>query len=292
MPALDDFQSILRAQEPLAPRTWLHLGGVAEYLAEPTSFDELRALVQACHTQGITMRLLGGGSNLLVKSPQVEGVVICLNQPCFSQLSTEGNRLIAGGGVPLAHAINEAIRQGLAGLETLVGIPGTVGGALHGNAGSRGGDVGQWVESARVLTRAGEEKVRRREELVFAYRQSSLDELVILEATFALERDDPEQLTKRMQKQWIVKKAAQPMAHQRTAYLFKNPRGMSASMLIEQAGMNSASVGGAQISPRHANFVVVLDDAKADDVLKLIDLVRSRVSERLGVELETQLEIW
>lgn len=292
MPALDDFKSILKTNEPLAPRTWLQLGGAAEYFAEPTSFDELRGLVGACHAAGIPMRMLGGGSNVLVKSATVPGVVVSLSHPCFAEMKTEGNRLTVGGGVPLAHVINEAVRQGLAGLEALVGLPGTVGGALHGNAGSRGGDVGQWVESARVLTRAGEEKVRRREELVFAYRQSSLDELVILEATFALERDEAEQLTKRMQKQWIVKKAAQPMAHQRTACLFKNPRGMSASMLIEQAGMNSASVGGAQISTRHANFVVVLDEATPDDVLKLIDQIRSRVSERLGVELETQLEIW
>lgn len=292
MPTLTDFQSIIRPQEPLAPRTWLRLGGVAEYLAEPTSRDQLIALVTTCHNQGITTRLLGGGSNLLVRDGVVEGMVISLAHPTFGELRVDGNRLTAGGGAPLAHAINEAVRNGLAGLEPLVGIPGTVGGALHGNAGSRGGDVGQWVESARVLTRAGEIKERGRDELVFAYRQSSLDELVVLDATFALERDDAEQLTKRMQKQWIVKKAAQPMAHQRAAYLFKNPRGMSASMLIEQAGMGSASVGGAQVSSRHANFVVVGDDATSDHVLKLIDQIRSRVSERLGVELETQLEIW
>jgi UDP-N-acetylmuramate dehydrogenase len=292
MPTLAEFDAIVRPQEPLAPRTWLRLGGTAEYLAEPTTRDELVSLVAACHAQGIPIRLLGGGSNLLVRDAVVEGMVIVLSNPAFAELSVEGNHLTAGGGAPLAHAINEAVRNGLAGLEALVGIPGTVGGALHGNAGSRGGDIGQWLASARVLTRSGEVKERVRDELVFAYRQSSLDELVILDATFDLERDDAEQLTKRMQKQWIVKKAAQPMAHQRTAYLFKNPRGMSASMLIEQAGMGSASVGGAQISSRHANFVVVGDDATSDHVLKLVDQIRSRVSERLGVELETQLEIW
>src|SRR5690606_33686358 len=108
-----------------------------------------------------------------------------------------------------------------------------VGGALHGNAGGRGGDIGQWTHQATVMTHTGEIIERKREELVFAYRQSSLDELVILQARFQLEHDNPEELTKRMQKQWILKKAAQPLDHQSAGCIFKNPRGMSAGMLIE-----------------------------------------------------------
>jgi len=292
MPIASQFDSIVRSSEPLAPRTWLELGGEAEYFAEPTSVVELVELVRHCHAEGISTRVLGGGSNLLVREEGVRGMVISLANDAFGQTSVDGNKLTAGGGAPLAHVINESVRAGLAGLEPLVGIPGAVGGALHGNAGSRGGDVGQWTERATVLTRAGEVIERTRDELVFAYRQSSLDELVILDVTFALEKEDAEQLTKRMQKQWIVKKAGQPMAHQRTACLFKNPRGMSASMLVEQAGLAGTSVGGAQLSSRHSNFVVIEDAATSTDVLKLIDQIRSRVAERLGVELETQLEIW
>lgn len=292
MPIASQFDSIVRSSEPLAPRTWLELGGAAEHFAEPTSVDELVALVAHCHAEGIPTRVLGGGSNLLIREEGVKGMVISLANDAFAQNQVDGNKLTAGGGTPLAHVINESVRAGLAGLEPLVGIPGAVGGALHGNAGSRGGDVGQWTESATVLTRSGEVIKRTRDELVFAYRQSSLDELVILDVTFALEKEDAEQLTKRMQKQWIVKKAGQPMAHQRTACLFKNPRGMSASMLVEQAGLAGASEGGAQLSSRHSNFVVIEDQASSTDVLKLIDQIRSRVAERLGVELETQLEIW
>lgn len=292
MSLLEKFSHILRQDEPLAPRTWLQLGGNAEFLAEPTSVEELAELVAYAHSEGIATRLLGGGSNLLVREEGVKGIVLVLTHPSFVATSVEGNRLKAGGGAPLAHAISEAVRNGLAGLETLVGIPGTVGGALHGNAGSRGADIGQWVESATVLTRSGEVKERDRSELVFAYRQSSLDELVILDATFQLESDDPGQLTKRMQKQWIVKKAEQPLAHNRTACLFKNPRGMSASTLIEQAGMNGAAVGAVRVSPRHANFIEVDEGATSEQVQKLIDQIRSRVAERLGVELETQLDIW
>lgn len=292
MAVATEFSEIVVEGESLAPRTWLRLGGAAECLASPTSKDQLVALVKQCHADGQTMRMLGGGSNLLVREEGVKGVVLTLANPSFAETRVEGDRLHAGGGASLATVINEAVRGGLAGLEPLVGIPGTVGAALHGNAGSRGGDIGQWLERATVLTRTGEVIERTRDELVFAYRQSSLDELVVLDATFMLEKENAEQLTKRMQKQWIVKKSVQPMAHQRTACLFKNPRGMSASMLIEQAGMSSAEVEGAKVSSRHANFVVVEEGATSQHVLKLIDQIRSRVAERLGVELETQLEIW
>ena len=289
---ISEFEGVVRANEPLAPRTWLQLGGAAEFFAEPTSVEQLTAIVQRCHEQEMPMRLLGGGSNLLISEEGVRGMVLSLAHPAFSATTVEGAQLKTGGGTPLAQVINEAIRHGLAGLEPLVGIPGTVGAALHGNSGSRGGDVGQWIEKVTVLTRSGEIVERLRKDLVFAYRQSSLDELVVLDATFTLEKDDAEQLTKRMQKQWIVKKAGQPMSHQRTACLFKNPRGMSASMLVEQAGLAGTAIEGAELSSRHANFVVVNENGTPEHVLKLIDLVRSRVIERLGVDLETQLEIW
>ncbi len=133
---------------------------------------------------------------------------------------------------------------------------------------------------------------RERDDLVFAYRQSSLDELVILEAEFELEEDDPTELTKRMQKQWIVKKANLPMAHENTGCIFKNPRGMSAGMLVDQCGLKGERVGNVEVSPRHANFFIANPGATAREVLQLIDLVRNRVAERMGVELETQIEIW
>ena len=127
---------------------------------------------------------------------------------------------------------------------------------------------------------------------MFAYRQSSLDELVILDAQLRLESDDPEDLTKRMQKQWIIKKSSQPLSHQSAGCIFKNPRGMSAGMLIDQAGLKGTRVGQAEVSDRHGNFIIANPQATSDDVLKLIDLVRERVAERLGIELEREIEIW
>jgi UDP-N-acetylmuramate dehydrogenase len=282
----------VRERVPLAERTWFKLGGPAQFFAEPASVDELLEIVKRCRDESLQVRLLGGGSNVLVRDEGVSGTVIALSHPSFSEIRTDGRRATAGGGAKLANAVSVTVGAGLSGLEPLVGIPGTVGGALHGNAGSHGGDVGQWACRATVMTRGGEILQRERNDLVFAYRQSSLDELVILEAEFELEEDDPTELTKRMQKQWIVKKANLPMAHENTGCIFKNPRGMSAGMLIDQCGLKGERVGNVEVSQRHANFFIANSGATAREVLQLIDLVRNRVAERMGVELETQIEIW
>ena len=291
-PLISGFEKIVREAEPLAPHTWFHLGGPAEFFAEPHTVEELAALVRRCHDDGVPIRILGGGSNLLVRDDGVNGVVVRLSAAPFNEISVQGKIVTAGGGARLGHVISTVVREGLAGLEPLVGIPGTIGGALHGNAGSRGGDIGQWTCRATVMARNAEIIQREREDLVFSYRQSSLDELAILGCQFQLEEEDPQELTKRMQKMWIVKKASQPLGHQSAGCIFKNPRGISAGMLIDQAGLKGTRVGGAEVSDRHANFIVTDADATSGDVLRLIELVRSRVAERLGVELETEIEIW
>jgi UDP-N-acetylmuramate dehydrogenase len=219
-------------------------------------------------------------------------MVIRLAEAAFADIQVAAGRVTAGGAAKLGHVISSAVREGLAGLEALVGIPGTIGGALHGNAGSRGGDIGQWTRRATVMTRSGEIIERQRDELVFAYRESSLDELAILSAEFELEAEDPEELTKRMQQQWIVKKASQPLGHQSAGCIFKNPRGMSAGMLIDQAGLKGTRIGGAEVNDRHANFIVAEPGATSQDVLRLIELVRSRVADRIGIALELEIQVW
>lgn len=292
MAALDDFREILRPQEPLAPLTWLQLGGPAEFLAAPRNQDELIQLVSRCHEAQIPVRLLGGGANVLVPDAGVPGVVIRLTAQAFTEIQTKANSALAGGGAKLGQLVSESVRQGLAGLETLVGIPGTVGGAAHGNAGARGGDIGQWIRKATVMTKTGAVYERNRDDLVFAYRQSSLDELVILSVEFELAEEDPQELTKRMQKQWIVTKANQPLSHQPCACAFKNPRGMSAGLLIDQAGLKGTRIGGAEISERHNNFLIVESGATSADVRELLQTVCQQIQDRLGVALEPELQIW
>jgi UDP-N-acetylmuramate dehydrogenase len=292
MLSLADFSDIILHDEPLAPYTWLKLGGPAQFLVQPRTIDELLEVVRACREAHIPLRLLGGGSNLLIRDEGVSGAVIRLAGEGFAQIETEGETVKAGAAALLSTVISHAVKCGLAGLETLVGIPGTVGGALAGNAGGRSGDIGQVVESVTVMTPAGEILTRSEDELTFAYRCSNLDEFVILDATFRLQPDDPEEITRRMRKLWIIKKTTQPLSFQSAGCIFKNPRGMSAGLLIDQAGLKGTRIGNAEISDRHANFIVAHPGASSQDVLRLIDLAHSKVAEQFGVDLELEIKIW
>eukprot|EP00913_Durusdinium_trenchii_P005651 g5269.t1 len=198
--------------------------------------------------------------------------------------SVDGTTVRAGGAAPLSQLISVSVKAELAGLETLAGIPGTVGGALHGNAGTKSGDVSQFVQSVKVLTGKGEQFTRSEDELTFGYRTSSINELVVLQAEFELQKDDPAEITRRMRKLWILKKATQPLSFQSAGCIFKNPRGMSAGAVIEQCGLKGTRIGGAEISDRHANFIITHDGVTSDDVLKLIDTARAKVEEQFGVD--------
>lgn len=292
MPSFSGFEHIIRENEPIANGTWFRVGGPAQYFAEPTSISELSGLVRRCRDENVPVRVLGGGSNVLLPDEGVTGLVIHLAAPAFSEIRVSGKKLIAGGGAKLGHVISTAVREGLAGLEPLVGIPGTIGGALRLNAGANGSDIGQLAEQATVMDRLGEMIVHERSDLRFAYRESSLDELVILQAEFALEEEDAEALTKRMQTLWIVRRSSQPQGTLNMGCIFKDVGGISAASLIEQAGLKYAQVGQAAVSDVNANFIIARPGAKAADVVGLIELLRSGVAERLGIALEAEIQIW
>lgn len=292
MSSLDAFNEILQRDEPLAAYTWLHLGGPAQFLFTPRSVEELTQVVRACHENQLTIHILGGGSNLLVKDEGISGAVIRLTAPVFGHVEINGTRVRAGGGALLSHVISETVRAGLSGFENLAGIPGTIGGALCGNSGGRLGEISQLVTSVTGLTLLGETAVRGKDELFFDYRQSNLGELLIIDAEFQLTPGDPEAIALILKKNWITKKSVQPLSSQSAGCIFKNPRGMRAGQLIEQAGLKGTRVGGAEISDRHANFIVTHPGAKSSDVLRLIDLIRSKISEQFGVNLESEIKIW
>ena len=291
MSIVNGLEHILRENEPLAPHTRLKLGGVAEYFAEPTNESELTELVKRFSQSELPIRLIGSGSNVLVREEGVPGLVISLSAPEFCKLSVDGNRLVASGGTKLSHFVSTSIREGFSGPENLVGIPGTVGGALHENTGVAGYDIGSGLVAARVMTRSGEIMKRDRDSFTFSYRQSSLDELVILDATFEFDREDSIALTKRMQKLWIVRRTSQPAA-ETSVYVFKNHGVQSASELIEQSGLKGTRVGDVEISDLDPNTFVAYKNASCSDVLRLIDLVKNQVSEKIGVDIQTSLEIW
>jgi UDP-N-acetylmuramate dehydrogenase len=293
MRSFDDFREIITASEPLAPLTWFRLGGPAEFLARPGTVDQLAGLLARCRDEGIPWKLLAGGSNVLVRDEGVAGLVIHLESPAFADVSLHDQTVEAGAAVPLTALISRTARAGLAGLEMLTGIPGTVGGALRGNSGGRQGSIGQFVHRATVLDASGAVQIRERDELLFSYRWSNLDEPVILSAEFELEPADPEAVVRRMRRIWIIKKESQPYGHQSSGCIFKNPSpDVSSATLIEQAGLKAMRIGGAEVSDRHANFIVAQPGATTADVLALIDQVRQRVWQQFGYELELQIKIW
>jgi UDP-N-acetylmuramate dehydrogenase len=293
MSGLADLEEIIKRNERLAPYTYLKVGGPAEMLVQPRTREELSRVVQICYQENIPLRVLGSGCNMLVRDEGVSGVVLRLSEPAFCQVTVEDGRVRAGTGAAVSALISQTALHGLAGLETLVGIPGTVGGALRTNAGDRSGDIGQFVKLVEVLDSHGEVQVRERDELQFGERASNLDDPVLLTVEFHhLLPDSPDAIAKRMRKAWIIRKASQPLSFQSAGRIFKNPRGLSAAALIEQAGLARMRVGGAEVSDRDANFFIVHPGASSRDVLRLLDLVRSRVQERFNVELEPEITVW
>jgi UDP-N-acetylmuramate dehydrogenase len=292
MAGLDDFADIIKRNEPLAPYLYLRVGGPAEMLVQPRSREELSRFVRYCFAERIPLRVLGSGCNLLVRDEGVSGAVLRLSEPAFTTIRVEGNRVQAGTGVAVSNLIAQAAQHGLAGFETLVGIPGSVGGALRCNAGDRYGDIGQFVRQVEVMDSSGNTQIRERDELRFGEHASNLDDPVLLTAWFQLEADSPDAIVKRMRKAWIARKASQPLSFQAAARIFKDPRGLRAAALIEQTGLARTRVGGAEVSDRDANYFIVHPGASTRDVLRLIDLVRSRVQERFNVTLEQEITVW
>ncbi len=285
-------EHIIRENEPLAPFTRLKIGGVAEYYAEPTTVEELTKLVTRFSENELPIRLIGRGSNLLIRATGVPGLVIQLSAPSFCTIEVANEGLVVGSGTQISHFVASAVREGFAGPEQLTGIPGTIGGALFNNTGAYGVDIGSWVESVDLLTRKGEQVTRNKEDLSFSYRQSSITELVILKARFRFELEDPELLTKQMQKRWIVRRASQPTWDENATYIFKDHGGEPAANLIEQAGLKGTRVGNVAISEKNCNYFVTEPGASSDDVLRLMELVRTQVNERLEVQLEDAITVW
>lgn len=292
MQTLDSFGDILLRDEPLAPYTWLKVGGPAQFFLTPRNEAELVRILQVCQKLGVAVNLLGGGSNLLVRDEGVSGAVIRLSAAEFAKVEIDGETIRAGGGALLSHVVSESVREGLAGLEHLAGVPGTIGGAVRGNAGGRQAEIGHFVTSVTSLTNAGEKICRKGDDLEFGYRQSNLDDAVILEVELRLAKEDADAIAQRLRKVWVMKKASQPLGSQSAGCIFRNPRGQSAGEMIEQAGLKGTRIGGAEVSDRHANFIVTHPGATSDDVLRLIELIRSRVSERFGVHLELEIQVW
>jgi len=184
------------------------------------------------------------------------------------------------------------VRDGVSGLECLTGIPGTVGGAIRMNAGGAFGDIGNVIESVTLMDVDGVPFTRMRGELAFGYRSTNIAAKVILDAELRAAEDDPHRILNQVKQIWIYKKNTQPLGHGNAGCVFKNPRGVSAGALIDKAGLKGKTIGGAKVSQKHANFIVADTNARASDVLKLINEIREAVYKRNEIYLELELEVW
>lgn len=292
MKLFEGLQEIVEYEKELSALTTFRLGGPAEAFIKPRSEDELREAVTRCTNAEMPIHVLGHGSNVLVPDEGVRGAVIQLDPKGFGGLTIEENLVRIGSSAALSKLVRGAAEAHLSGVEPLVGIPGWLGGAVKMNAGGAFGDIGQVVERVKVMDTRGTVFHREKDDLAFAYRSSNISARFILEAELRLAEDDEKRITRLMKEIWFAKKNSQPLANRSAGCVFKNPRGMSAGALIDQSGLKGTKVGGATVSRKHANYIVVGSDATSKDVQELIDVIRKRVYERTETYLELELEIW
>jgi UDP-N-acetylmuramate dehydrogenase len=285
-------EEIVTENAPLAPLTWYRIGGPARWLVRPRSLEELSDAVRRCSDHGIEMFVLGLGANLLVSDAGVGGAVFRLDADYWRTVRQQGTALEVGAGADLQKLVLRTVRAGLSGIECLAGIPGTLGGGVRMNAGGKFGDIGAVITRVTVMDAQGNCFDRFKDDLVFDYRQTNIVAPFILSATLDLDEEDPERMMRRTKEIWMYKKNTQPLNTKNCGCIFKNPRGLSAGALIDQAGLKGMTVGNAQVSTKHANFIVAHPGCSAEDVVKLIRIVREKVYEKHQVELESEVRMW
>jgi UDP-N-acetylmuramate dehydrogenase len=274
---------------PLSRFTTLGTGGAARYFARPETLAELEELLRWAHGDGLAVGVVGLGSNLLVADEGVDGLVLKLGGE-LAQVSADDEGLDAGGGAPLAVCLHRARTAGLGGIEFACAIPGTVGGGVWMNAGAYGGDVAGVLESALVVDADGSRRLSPAD-LGLSYRRSGLRPgQVVAGARFRLERRAPGEIKATVAEMQARRKAAQPTNKRTFGSVFKNPEHeLSAGRMLEACGLRGHRIGGAQISPRHANFIENADSATSADALALMVEGRRRALEQFGVELEHEV---
>jgi len=289
---LPDVRGRLLRDEPLAPFTWLRVGGPADVLFLPADEADLSGFLAALDP-ATPVTPLGVGSNTLVRDGGVEGVVIRLAGRAFSRIERVGDRRLMAGAAALdAHLAREAAAAGLAGLEFYRGVPGSIGGALVMNAGCYGAETADVLVEARAVARDGRIVTLPVAEMEFSYRRSAraaAGDLIFTAGLFEGQPDDPAAITARMDEITRRREASQPIREKTGGSTFKNPEGYSAWKLVDEAGWRGRPFGGAMFSPQHANFLINSGEATAADLEGLGEAVRTDVEARTGVRLEWEI---
>jgi len=285
-------QGDLRFDEPMARHTSFGVGGPADAFLLPADFDGVRAVCQLLSAREVPILPLGDGTNTLVSDAGWRGAVVCLTKG-LRAISFREEAGSAEAGASLSVFSRQCQRAGLTGMEWACSVPGTVGGAMRGNAGAFGGETFDRLLSVEALdTRTGRVIPLKKEDLPHAYRRCDLPEgLLLLRGTFGLAGGRPAEIEARMDDILGRRKATQPLYERNAGCIFKNPAGASAGLLIDRAGCKGLGVGGAVVSDLHANFMVNRGGATARDILALVERIRDRVRRHAGVELETEIRI-
>ena len=283
-------QRPLLPAEPMTKHTSFHIGGPAELMAQPQSEAELQSLLLKAAEAAVPVTLVGNGSNLLVRDKGIRGLVIKLGS-MLREIKVSGNVLTFGSGVSLAQASKKAAELGLSGMEFAVGIPGSIGGAVYMNAGAYDGEMSKVVKSVRVMDAAGEVSELSASELDFGYRHSALQGSgkIVTSVTVELAAGDKQTIAEKMADFSNRRITKQPLELPSAGSMFKRPPGYFAGTLIDQTGLKGYTVGGAQVSTKHAGFVVNIGGATAADVLQLISDVQAKVFAAHGVHLEPEV---
>ncbi len=279
--------------EPLKKHTTFGVGGSAAIFVYPDSKEDLIKLLKFIAKEKIKIFFMGSGSNLLVSDRGFDGVVISLKKSFKNLEVNDSLEANIGTGVMLGHMVRLLTKKSVKGLESLVGVPGTLGGALIMNAGAYGSEISNYLISIKVLDLDGNEKVYNKEDLKFSYRFSSISKQeIVIEAKFQFQKGNLEKINQNKSNASQKRRNSQPLQFRSAGSIFKNPKsGMAAGYLIDKSNLKGVRIGNAEISTKHANFIINHGDASSDDILKLITIIKSTVKKNFDINLELEVKL-
>ena len=290
----EDITKIVRGtilfDEPMSRHTSYGIGGPASAYITPKDKEDLKSILKYAKQKDIQSYFVGSGSNILVSDEGISGIVITLGKS-FNMLKIDKNRVFAETGVMLGKMVKECTKRNLSGLESLIGVPGTLGGALIMNAGAFGGEISNYLESVNTITMYGDEKKYNFDDLEFNYRNSSFsNDEILIDANFKFIESNQETVSKNKLIASGGRKSSQPLRFRSAGSVFKNPKEGAAGYFIDKAGLKGTKSGDAEISNIHANFFVNHGTASASDIIKLINIARKKVSKEFGIMLELEIK--
>ncbi len=282
----------VKFDEPMSAHTTFKIGGPADVFVDAENVDEIKSVMRYCGENSVPLLITGNGSNMLVGDRGIRGVVVSVGKK-MSKIEVDGERITAEAGALMSSVAAAALKAELSGFETLSGIPGTVGGGIYMNAGAYGGEIKDVLETVTYIDRDGSVKTAKAEELDLSYRHSMFEEggYVILSCVLKLKPGNADEIKAAMRDYSKRRSDKQPISMPSAGSTFKRPEGYFAGKLIQDSGLMGKSVGGAQVSEKHAGFVVNTGGATAADVLELIRLVQDTVEEKFGVRLEPEVRL-